>query len=1068
MRLLITLAILFTWSEMGILIAQSPFADYQRSIEYYDTNKRDSAYLYAQRAETAYKVAGKPDSALLAAVMVSKCEMIISTLPAAMSTITGALQEYGIRLRDNDLSVLKGIQQRAYVHSNNYQTDSALYYHHQVIDRISWETAQPTAFHSKILSETGFSYMRQRDYNKAKEYTLRSIDLARSLPGTSSEEAAARMSAAHTLCVVYTHTSRYDSALIFGREMLAAVKSYYPPGHTNLGIAHNELGSVFQSLCVYDSAIYHRKKCEEIFYHNYLKEGQARYISLAWGNLGYLYWAMEEYDLSLQYSYKSLQLAEQSYGPDNPVLIYELTGIAETFNAIGKPQKGLPLLHRAYQIQQASGPNEWGSIAYIENFLSKTYLETGQTDSAMHYTKKSLQNFEKAKMGDNKISVNAIAHMGQVLLQKRDTAAAMYHFTQAAERFEKFHPTWHDNVVGMRIRRAQTGRAYSIDSAQHILSNTFAGASLAKSCRTEDCILDSLFNSLSVLSLFREQAQLSLQKHADPLETSRELDLWIRRYERAASRYLGLSRSTTGIRNVAKLNRAVFEAGIVAHYRAWLQNRASMHVDSILAYSTKAKALTLRLNANDRRIASYANIPVQIVDEEKRLLVRIDAAHRQMLQSQIPEHQTAYSDALEEYNAFKKRVQISHPEYHALKYQFDVPSRSTIQTRIENAACFVDFIFADTLLYAIRLTRTSAELLTFRTEEIKTALKEYQASVLSRDFAEHDKASAVLYMALIAPLLDDIDIVKLIVSPDDLLYQVNLESVRIPDTKTYLIEALEVTYTPSADQWTGSKTSHATARRKGMVSFTPGFEQMMKQSYLQIRDTLEVDSLYLTQLSQPFMLALSEALAARYQGSAYFRERATESGFRRAAGDYRLVHFGTHAVIDDDNPLFSRLILAKEAEGEYDGYLHAYEIYGMPIGASLSVLTACETGGGMFQAGLGMQSLAHAFAFAGCPSLIMSLWSIDEKSSASVLERFYDHLGSGIESPVTALTRAKRDYLAQNKGELIHPFYWAGLVYMGSETPVELRSSGPGRYLWVLLIGLGVAGFFIYRSGRKG
>ncbi|MEZ4949999.1 MAG: CHAT domain-containing protein [Saprospiraceae bacterium] len=91
-----------------------------------------------------------------------------------------------------------------------------------------------------------------------------------------------------------------------------------------------------------------------------------------------------------------------------------------------------------------------------------------------------------------------------------------------------------------------------------------------------------------------------------------------------------------------------------------------------------------------------------------------------------------------------------------------------------------------------------------------------------------------------------------------------------------------------------------------------------------------------------------------------------------------MLYFGTHAIADAEDPLRSKLVLAKDFEGE-DGYLHAYELLGLPIEADLAVLNACESGLGNIQKGEGMISLSYSLQFAGCPSTVMSLWKVDEK-----------------------------------------------------------------------------------------
>src|SRR5690606_5995754 len=115
--------------------------------------------------------------------------------------------------------------------------------------------------------------------------------------------------------------------------------------------------------------------------------------------------------------------------------------------------------------------------------------------------------------------------------------------------------------------------------------------------------------------------------------------------------------------------------------------------------------------------------------------------------------------------------------------------------------------------------------------------------------------------------------------------------------------------------------------------------------------------------------------------------------------------------------------------------LYAYEVYAMQLRAELAVLTACETGGGGVRKGEGVISLAHSFLHAGCASVVMALWKIDEKTNADIVSKFYEYLSKGIDKS-EALRRAKLDFMGNNEGELSHPYYWAGLALIGDGAPV--------------------------------
>jgi hypothetical protein len=113
-------------------------------------------------------------------------------------------------------------------------------------------------------------------------------------------------------------------------------------------------------------------------------------------------------------------------------------------------------------------------------------------------------------------------------------------------------------------------------------------------------------------------------------------------------------------------------------------------------------------------------------------------------------------------------------------------------------------------------------------------------------------------------------------------------------------------------------------------------------------------------------------------------------------------------------------------------------------------------------------SIARGFAYAGCPTIVMSLWKVEDRTSAQLMSGFYKHLVD--ELPVNkALAKAKIDYL-KNADELTsHPSYWAAFIQVGNTSPVKQHSA---LWWWLIavLLTLGIIFFFAARfmsSGKK-
>jgi CHAT domain-containing protein len=164
---------------------------------------------------------------------------------------------------------------------------------------------------------------------------------------------------------------------------------------------------------------------------------------------------------------------------------------------------------------------------------------------------------------------------------------------------------------------------------------------------------------------------------------------------------------------------------------------------------------------------------------------------------------------------------------------------------------------------------------------------------------------------------------------------------------------------------------------------------------------------------------------------------ATERTFRSLASTYSTIHLATHGIIDNRQPLYSRLVLTKsEGDPENDGLLEAREIMNMSLQADLAVLSACETANGTISPGEGVVGMSWAFFVAGTRSLLASQWKVNSASTAELMVNFYKDLNSNQPGTNGMKARALRNgtlTIVKNP-QYRHPFYWAGFVMIGNGT----------------------------------
>src|SRR5205823_10284911 len=127
------------------------------------------------------------------------------------------------------------------------------------------------------------------------------------------------------------------------------------------------------------------------------------------------------------------------------------------------------------------------------------------------------------------------------------------------------------------------------------------------------------------------------------------------------------------------------------------------------------------------------------------------------------------------------------------------------------------------------------------------------------------------------------------------------------------------------------------------------------------------------------------ALALDFDAS---RETVLQPGLSR----YRIVHFATHSVLNNEHPELSGVVLSLvDSKGrQQNGFLRLYDVYNLRLGADLVVLSACQTALGGEIRGEGLIGLTRGFLYAGAPRVVASLWEVDDRTSAELMKRFYE------------------------------------------------------------------------------
>ncbi|RZS93149.1 CHAT domain-containing protein [Aquimarina brevivitae] len=164
-----------------------------------------------------------------------------------------------------------------------------------------------------------------------------------------------------------------------------------------------------------------------------------------------------------------------------------------------------------------------------------------------------------------------------------------------------------------------------------------------------------------------------------------------------------------------------------------------------------------------------------------------------------------------------------------------------------------------------------------------------------------------------------------------------------------------------------------------------------------------------------------EAIENYYSGSLLLENQATKENFITELNKYKIIHLATHADASDQVAPWIAFRNEKLTE---------LELNSLQSQAELVVLSACNTSIGEIRRGEGVLSLARGFFKSGAHTVIPTLWSTNDKTTAEITKNFYKHLSEGATKP-EALHKAKLEYLKNHKGAEASPHYWASLILIG-------------------------------------
>ncbi|HEX9368518.1 MAG TPA: CHAT domain-containing protein [Vicinamibacterales bacterium] len=515
------------------------------------------------------------------------------------------------------------------------------------------------------------------------------------------------------------------------------------------------------------------------------------------------------------------------------------------------------------------------------------------------------------------------------------------------------------------------------------------------------------------------------------------------------------------------LQHALASADPYDLFIAFLLSHGNASKAFFVAERGRARAFLDTLRTAGDQIAQA--LPPEYAEAEATLLADISEGQAALRGERLPvadrrSLQAAIRSDEEQLAALRLRLASDRPAVSAVRYPRLWQAADLGATVLKPNQALIAFFLGATTSNAWIVHAKGTQVVTLPAQAtIETAVRAYLKSVGG---AGEPDSAATLYRLLLQDAHVPPGVDTLAVIPHGILFDLPLEALRGPDG-VRVIERYDIQYAPSASSFALLASRGAGARRTPSV-LAVGNPLVTGSKGAPTRD-VGVEHLSLLR-PLPFTGTELRAIAEVYGPAARILEGAgaTERALRDAdLSALTILHFATHGLIDESHPERSGLVLTALPPAD-DGVLQVREVYGLRLHEALVTLSACETALGTNVRGEGMIGLSRAFFYAGADLVVASLWNVNDRSTATLMTRFYEGLGRG-EPAAAALRHAKLTFL-QGPQKMRDPYYWAPFIAIGNgdwaNAPVPPRPRRLQR-AWLLALGAAAIALVIVSARRR-
>lgn len=894
----------------------------------------------------------------------------------------------------------------------------------------------------------------------------------------------------------------FDKGFEYQQKALDIRQNLFEDSHPQIASSYTELATYYRVMNMFDKEL----ECLEKALMIQLKTLGEEHKDIArnYYLMGNRYRIAGDYEQALTYYQQSVDIFIKLQNKNSVEVADVYFGMALCYRQLENTIEEYSFLNQSKNIRQKIFGKNHFTVGEVYMELGTYYAEKLRYDSTLQYYSTATAIWEK-QLGKNPYFLSkAYDKLAYAYQLKKDPEKEFEYLNKAlnmrlngfevkAVRQAQFGNTAADLdfsneedpkiALGYQLYASYLNLAYFYKRKKdYHLALTYCQKALMEVCPSlgkeihvdKNPSISEFSHNVAWLEALEQKGELFYRLYINETKKTADLEQSFIIYEQALSLVdtLRINFTSDGSKQLlTKRAISVYEGAINTLYALFAKTQDVQYLNMAFETMERSKAFVLLQAIQNIEAKGFSDVPEDLLAKEEKLRRSLSyySNYKNRTSKNKKDFDQAYFRTKRTYDSLVTQIETNYPSYYKLKYNTQVASINKIQSELlSKDNMLLEYFIGDQYIYIFQITQDNQNFYRIpvphdfmvSVKSFRKCLTDYQ--LIGKDptlaYKNFIAYSSSFYQRFIGSFAEEIPahITQLVIIPDGLLNYIPFEVLitSSPSNSTtadyksldFLVERYDLYYSYSSTLLLENKYRQKNSHNGKCLGFAPTYENSESADL-------------------PWAEKELKAIEKVFNGDYYYGKDASKTVFKQKGASYAIIHLAMHGIVDMRNPLNSKLAFAQTNDHKDKAYLYAHEVHEMALSADLVVLSACETGIGKVIRGEGVLSLARAFMYAGTPSVLTTLWKVNDFTSATLMGFFYENLAKGMPKH-KALRKAKLDFLRQSDQISGHPAFWASFIAIGDPSPIH-KGWGLGFWLLgILLLGSLAFGYYFWKKRK--